>query len=76
MRREEFTVETAAKTKHKISPHKVLFTVLLYLLGITMLTPLLWMISTSFSTSALEPINSLVHLLNHWIYDLTHTLLK
>ena len=48
MRREEFTVETAAKTKHKISPHKVLFTVLLYLLGITMLTPLLWMISTSF----------------------------
>lgn len=48
MRREEFTVETAAKTKHKISPHKVLFTVLLYLMGITMLTPLLWMISTSF----------------------------
>ena len=41
-------METAAKTKHKISPHKVLFTVLLYLLGITMLTPLLWMISTSF----------------------------
>ena len=32
----------------KIQIHKVIFTVFLFAIGFTMLTPLLWMISTSF----------------------------
>ena len=46
----------------KIQIHKVIFTIILYGIGFTMLTPLLWMISTSF-----KPENEVFQFPIRWI---------
>ena len=46
----------------KIQVHKVIFTIILYGIGFTMLTPLLWMISTSF-----KPENEVFQFPIRWI---------